>query len=354
MKFERFHPGKRCFFARFCRILAKRTQVFICLVVLVSGNILNSQGLSLVDLNELENPGYLVASKDFFVIEDNQNVKLYSMKGFNLIKTIGRRGEGPGEFKSFAFPQILPDSIMISSPNKVSFFNFSGELLTEKKTKLSRYRIRKIGNKYIGDAVQRGKDDFYLAYIIYDSEFSKIKEFYKGKWVRHKDGRRDLFEIYFFDVYDNKIIFAHRTGFNIEILNDKGDNLHKIKLNPPRIPFNDKDMDNILKDMMINTKEKNFVQYIKTKSIKPDYFPDIRKCLVANDKIYVLTYLKKNRQTECYIFNMKGQQLKRIFIPLRDTSPIVMPPFTITNGHLYQLIENEKKEQWQLVVDKIE
>jgi len=334
--------------------MIKRTQVLIFLVVLVFGNILNSQGSSIVDLKELENPGYLVAGKDFLLIEDNQTVKMYSIKGFKLIKTIGGKGEGPGEFNSFALPQILHDSIMISSLSKVSFFNFSGDLLTEKKTRLSRYIIRKVNNKYISDAVQRGEDDFYLSYIIYDSEFSKIKEFYRGKWALHKDGRRDLFEIYFFDVYDNKIIFAHQTGFNIEILNDKGDKLHSIQLSPTRIPFTDKDMDNIIKDMMTNTKNKDYIQYIKTKSIKPDYFPDIRTCRVANGKIYVLTYVKKNGQSECYIFNMKGKQLKRIFIPLKDTSPTLMPPFAISDGYLYQLIENDEKEQWQLVVDKIE
>jgi hypothetical protein len=54
------------------------------------------------------------------------------------------------------------------------------------------------------------------------------------------------------------------------------------------------------------------------------------------------------------IFNLDGKQLKRTFIPLRDTSPINTPPFTIYNNHLYQLIENFDEEQWQLVIDKID
>jgi hypothetical protein len=335
-------------------IVSKRILLFICLAFFVYGGMLNARESAIINLEELENPQYLVASKKFLLVEDNQNVKMYAMKDFRFIKKIGRRGEGPAEFKSFALPQVLADSIMISSQGKVSFFNFSGELLREKRTKLSRYIIRKLRDKYIGDALKREKDDFYVAYNLYDSEFSKLKEFYRRKWLIHRDGTRDLFEIYFFDVYDNKIIFAHNQGFNIEILNDKAERLHTIKLTPPRLPFTGEDMDGIIKDMMKNVKNKSYVRSLETRSIRPQYFPAIRKCLLADGKIYVITYVKKNGRSECYIFNMEGRQLKKIFIPLRDTSPMVAPPFAISGGRLFQVIENEEEEEWRLVVDKIE
>jgi hypothetical protein len=213
--------------------------------------------------------------------------------------------------------------------------------------------VKKINGKYVSASVKRKKYDFYLSYNLYDADFKIEKVFYKGKWVFHKNRKMDLFEIYFFDVHDNKIIFAHREGFQIEVLDEKGNNLHKIKMDPPKIPLTDKDMKQIFEDMEINFKNKGYVQAMKRRGIKPEYYPDIRTCRTADGKIYVVTYLKENERSECLIFNLEGQQLKRTFIPLRDTSPINMSPFTIYNNHLYQLIENFDEEQWQLVIDPI-
>ena len=304
-------------------------------------------------MKELDDPQYLIANKNLLLIEDNQKVRMYTMKDFKLVKTIGKKGEGPGEFRGFACPQILSDSIMIGNYKKVSFFDLSGNLIKEQRTRMSNSMVKKINNKYVNVAYKREKGELYLSYNLYDADFTIEKVFYKGKTVFHKNRKRDLFEIYFFDVHDNKIIFAHREGFQIEVLDEKGNNLHTIKLAQKKIPFTDKDMKQIFEDMEINFKNKGYVQAMKKRAIKPEYYPDIRTCRAADGKIYVVTYLKENERSECLIFNLEGKQLKRTFIPLRYTSPISKPPFTIYNNHLYQLIDNFDEEQWLLVIDPI-
>jgi len=51
---------------------------------------------------------------------------------------------------------------------------------------------------------------------------------------------------------------------------------------------------------------------------------------------------------------MQNKHLKTVFIPLQDTSALMMPPFTINSIRLYQLVDNEEKEQWQLIITKID
>lgn len=334
--------------------MIRKSLLLIGLVLLGAAYLLTSPDTSPVDLGELENPEFLVAAKDFLLIEDNHKLKMYALKDFKLIKTIGRKGEGPGEFKSFAMPQILTDSIMIFSSHKVGVYDLSGNLIKEKRTPLNKHYVRKIAGKYISYSIlTREADDFYIAYNIYDRELSKEKEYYRMKWMIHKDGTRDLFETFFFDVYDDKIIFAHGEGFRIDILDKNGKLLHSIELNPAKIPFSKSDMDVIINDLMENMRNKGYAESIRKKAIQPDYFPAIRKCVVADGKIYVITYVKKGKLSECYIFDMAGKQLNRKFIPLRDRSPYLAPPFTIGNGNFYQLVENEEKEVWQLVISKI-
>ena len=115
----------------------------------------------------------------------------------------------------------------------------------------------------------------------------------------------------------------------------------------------DEDLERAFKQMSANTKRKAYVEFLRKKASKPDFYPAIRTCHVANGEIYVITYLKEDSQSECLIYDMKGKRLKRVFIPIRDISPLMLPLFTIHGSRLYQLIENEEKEVWQLVIDKI-
>lgn len=313
-----------------------------------------AEALKIIDLEELETPGYIISDGKILLIEDKSRVRMYDIKDFKLLKTIGGMGEGPGEFKSFACPQILSDSIMISSVQKVAFFDFSGKLVKELKTRSNNTMIKKTGNKYIRDQIIRGEDDFYIAYNLYGPNFNLEKEIYKGRWMLHKGGKRDLFEIYFYDVFQGNIIFAHREGFKIEILDKNANNIYTIIEKPSPIPFTDEDLERAFNEMSANTKRKAYVEFLRKKASKPDVYPAIRTCCAADGKIYVITYLKKDGQSECLVYDMKGKRLKRLFIPLRDFTPLVLPLFTISKNHLYQLIENDEKEVWQLVIDKIE
>ena len=103
-------------------------------------------------MKELDDPQYLIANKNLLLIEDNQKVRMYTMKDFKLVKTIGKKGEGPGEFRGFACPQILSDSIMIGNYKKVSFFDLSGNLIKEQRTRMSNSMVKKINNKYVNVA----------------------------------------------------------------------------------------------------------------------------------------------------------------------------------------------------------
>ena len=193
---------------KICRRNFGLNLVLIWTAFLLFKSMLYSQTSTIIPLKELNNPYYLIANKDFLLIEDNQKVRMYDLKDFKPVKTIGRKGEGPGEFRNSAYPQILSDSIMISSAYKVAFFDFSGNLIKEHQTRISNPMVKKINNKYVSVSPKLEKDDFYLSYNIYDADFKKEKVLYKGKWMIHKNRKRDLFEIFFFDVHANKIIFG--------------------------------------------------------------------------------------------------------------------------------------------------
>ena len=75
---------------------------------------------------------------------------------------------------------------------------------------------------------------------------------------------------------------------------------------------------------------------------------------VADKKVYIQTYLKENGKDEFFIYDLNGKFLKRLFLPVVYRNSLKPFPYTIMNNRLYQLIENEDAEVWELHAEKIE
>jgi hypothetical protein len=86
----------------------------------------------------------------------------------------------------------------------------------------------------------------------------------------------------------------------------------------------------------------------------PDYFPPIRMFHVTDNKIYVMTYKEKDGKNEFIILDMEGKLLNRMFIPIspfEETTVIIF--YTIKNGKLYLLKDNEETEEWEVRIFEI-
>ena len=57
---------------------------------------------------------------------------------------------------------------------------------------------------------------------------------------------------------------------------------------------------------------------------------------------------EENGQKELVILNLNGRILKNTEISLQEINPRELNPFTVHQGKLYQLVENEDIEQWEL------
>lgn len=323
-----------------------------------------SQGVpaaeKVIPLNELVGPFMLIVDQKRIYIADGHTIKIFSRNDFVLQNTIGRRGEGPGEFKSSPDLYVHPDGLWVSSGDKVSLFSHSGKLMKEIKEK-SRgdfYKPIGKGERFIGYKLKLTREDFYLTYVLFDAELKAIKEIHRGKWVIHKNRKRDLFEQFFYEVVDDKIVFAHySTDFAIDILDAKGKLLHSIRRHVKKNPFTKKDKQAVFDYWGRHPSYRSDVEDLKRRTIFPKYYPAISTCRAANGKIYVITHLGQKGKSECLVYDMKGKFQKRIFIPLLREAPhslYVAPIFSIYGGQLFQLIDNPQKETWELHIDRIE
>jgi len=306
----------------------------------------------IIPLTNLNVPVTIAMDNERIYIEDGPTIKLFNRFDFKFIKTIGGEGQGPGEFQGFANPQILPEHILVSGDNKVAYFSLNGEFIKERRHAQFGYGIKAANQNYIGFAWRFRED--YVSYTLYDSDFKPIKELHRGKALIHPNRRREFFEIHFYDTYKDKIVVAQREGFVIDIYDSEGNVLHSIKHKVKLVPFTKKDKENALKYWR---EERGYEQwqidFLLERTDFPNYYPPIQTCRLADGKIYVITYTKKDDKYECLVFDMNGKFIKEAYFPLKMLAPNLASPFTIQGENLYQLIFNYETENWELYVEDI-
>ena len=313
----------------------------------------NAEGIEeIYPLLNINNPSTIVMDGQRVYIEDGSTVKVFERSDFKYIRTIGREGQGPGEFQDSATPQILPGKLLVSSSNRISFFTLSGEFIEDKKHTYYGTTLKTVNNKYVGYDWVFEED--YVAYYLYDSDFKPIKELHRGKAIRHPNGRRNLFEIFFYDTYKDKIVVAHREGFFIDVFDSEGNIIFSIKHEVKSVPFTDEDREKVIQYWKEDRRYEQWqIESLEKSTNFPDFYPPIHTCRLADGKIFVITYEKRDSKFECLIFNLEGKYIKNTYIPLNMLAPNLASPFTIYGSNLYQLIYSMGDDGWKLHVNPI-
>lgn len=303
-----------------------------------------------IPLADIERPILIEVDKNNIYVCEGFEIKVFSKETKKLTRKIGKKGEGPGEFLYSPIIQLLDDRIAAYSTGKLSFFKYDGSFINEIKIHKRAKWVKKVADKkYIGFKVVPEPDDFYITYNLLDNEFKVVKEFYRGKYVLHKNKTKDLFEISFFDTHNGKIIYAHNDGFKVDVLDKDGTLISKIRREEKDIPFTKEDRKKILDFWKMHPDYRTAYKVWGKITIFPKKYPAILTCRVADNKIYIITYLQKKQKSECFIYDLKGNFVRRTFIPLKSDSPLMISyPFDIYEGTLFQLIENVETETWSL------
>ena len=332
-----------------------RKVIFFILLSLV---VLNIPAKKIAEFDDIYKPRQIEISGDDLYVVDGETIKLFSFKELKLIKQIGKKGEGPGEFKFWPRISLSSDGLFALDrgplSKKIVLFTGNGEFISERKLprSLTLYKVKQnyLAKEYKSDfnskestsIVKILDKDLKLVKTIYtDTEKidysgydgnSKInfEKYAKGKWI-DTDGEY---------VY---VVDTHK-GFFIEIYNHIGDNISTITKNVNKIPCTQDDRNKFMERLR---KGLNW-DYMKKRYnfIFPEYFPAIRDIEGDNNKIYVSTYKDLNNTIEIIIMDHKGNILRKSYVPRAH-------PSDIHNDKFYYLKDNEDEEVWELHVEDL-
>jgi hypothetical protein len=318
-------------------------------------------------LPELIKPDSLHIDDDRMFITEGIHIYIYSLKELKLLKKFGKEGEGPREFKKMPLPylpslfiHLKPDQIFVNSMGKVSFFTREGTYIKEMRNPGLFRMMIPFGEKYIGFGIIQEDKIQYFTYNLHDSDFNKEKEVYRVKSPIQEGRKIDpliitrIKDIFFRYVHKRRFFLPTVDGI-IHVFDENGKEVTVIKPDYRRQEITP-DLERRF-DTFFSTDVRFKVNYNNDKSANriefPDYLPLLRDYRVADGKVYVISNKWKDGKFESFIFDMMGNLLKKLWLPLVEKDMIEFFPFTITEGKIHQLVENENEEQWELHVTEI-
>jgi len=338
--------------------MTKRNLTFFMMLVLVTGYGFAEKVASFSDFNK---PASIVVDdRQIFVIEGT-TIFIYSAKDYNLEKKFGKKGEGPQEFQSFfnapVRVKLQPGHIIVNSLGKLSYFTRKGEYIKELKhtVGMGAGELFPMGDGFAATGFARTDNTVFITIELYDSNIKKIKEIFRMPLPFRGQKFKALERAIFMQATPDNIYVAGESDFAIDVFDKSGEKLYTIKQEYDNIKFTDLHEKEIMDYFKINPNTRQFYDQIKNRIEFPSRFPAVRSFVPTGKKLYVQTFLVKDGKTEFYIFDDKGKLLKKVWLPIRIHIAVAQNQlFTIYDDKLYQLVENEDDENWELHIDKIE
>jgi hypothetical protein len=314
-----------------------------------------------------------VFGNELFIVEGHY-VFIYSLPELKLKKKLGKQGEGPGEFKldasRTAVISVFHDYILAESRNKIIWFSREGNFIKEKRKIPGIIQTLPIGKNFAVLKILYGpKGHNYFSINLYDPQFKEIKELYKQYFFTYEDKLFIMPDSLNYCICDSKIFIEESPGgFVIDVFDSEGEKLNRIEkpFEPLNVSGSDKEaafnaflqIPSIVRQIKQLGKPAVINQLKSQNLVYPETFPAIQYMLADNKKLYVKTYRKKNNKEEYLIMDLKGDILKKVYLPVVKRVDFLVQMqgdkkyYHIHNGKFYYLkmIEDEEDEAWEVHV----
>jgi len=331
--------------------------ILIILILLLSFFVFPGK---VITLTELMKPITMEVDKTRLYVTEGASIFVYALKDFKLLKKFGKEGQGPQEF---AVHPRLPLSINVSTKDiivnslgKLSYFTKEGVFKREIKAPPNAYTFQLFNNQYIALGQAFEKNTLFNTVNIHDTDLKKIKELYRADSGLKGPGKgikvlRKPFQI---QIYEQRIILLPgEEDASINAFDTDQNKLFTVKLDCKRIKITQEYKNKVIHFFKTSAQTKDIYEALLKPISFPDYFPTIQLFFVIDKKIYVMTWKREKDMNEFYIYDMKGNFLKKQQIPIIYQNVFQPYPITIKNGKLYQLIEDLDNEEWNLHITKI-
>lgn len=360
--------------------MAKRT---VCVAALVISLVSLVYGVKLGTLDKVYKPQMIKADGDDLFIVEGHKIHIYTRKDLKYKMTLGKEGEGPGEFNldpaRTLVISVFPDYILAESRNKVVYFNRQGKFIKEFRKQPTVVQTLPLGKHYIFYKILYGPEGKnYFALSLHDAQMKELRELYRQKFFVFEDTTFIMPDAINFCIFQDKVFWEESPdGFRIAAVDSNGKDLARIEMDFVKLPVTEPDkktaFDLYMKNpsMLRLAREQgkeyvdNFLKQIHM--VYPDHFPAVRDIISDPVKqlIYIKTYQVKNDKEEYQVMDIKGNEgkiLKTIYLPQVQPEPFFeqlqgsKKYYTIHNGQFFYLkmvFNADDEEEWEVHAESL-
>jgi hypothetical protein len=338
-----------------------KKKIFNITVLLICTVMVGAQ--SKYSLPELKKQGSFFLDKNQMYVVEDTTIFIYRLNDFKLVKSFGKKGEGPQEFMlnpqyGPMFLDVSGDDILVHSFSRLSRFTKKGEFIKEIRLPNPMiFRLTKLGNYLLASRLSQGEKETMRSLVAYDQEMNAVKElvtipheFTSGKGWKVLQSNPITF------VYQDKLLYGWENILQLHVMDKSFNKLYTIKHDIEPVKITAKDQEIIVEYIKTNPRTKPIYEQLKP-ILFPDYFPAMIDAFADNGFLYIQTFEKKGdgdeNQYKFHVFDIGGKYLKSIFLSLKMMNPIQSYPTRIRDGYLLQLVENPDTEGWELYKSKI-
>ncbi len=334
----------------------RKVIIVLFLVFLVFSYLTPVHAEKVAVISDILKPDSIAVDDSQLYVVEGATVFIYSLKDYKLVTKFGREGQGPQEFAKLPGINVAVDAtgknLLINSFGKISYFKKDGTFEKEIKAKGLAFYLRALKDGYagMGRAVEDGV--VYNTINLFDAELNPVKEIARMKVMKTGGKIQILKRSFSFQVYKDQLYVVGEEGLSVDVYDHTGKKLRSITHPYEKLKFEPKAEEVI----RANMKRQYGPQYeaLKNNLDFPDYFPEIRNLFVDDGKVVVSTWKNDNGKIELYIFDLKGNLVKKNFIKMAVRDDGMTPyPTAIQKNKLYQLIENED-EEWEFHISKLD
>jgi hypothetical protein len=291
---------------------------------------------------------YMFSYPTSIAVDDEENIyvldikeshiKVFDKKGIYQ-KTIGRRGQGPGELQGPLGIQITAENelwVNNLTSSRIVYFSQQGDFLREDHlTGLPRSRLIMDSNGNFICSYPKWTQPFKVVLEKYNSEQDMLFSIIEIEPDISKEYLPLAKGILFNVTREDDIIWAITDKYEIMITNSEGELTHKIIKSYDSIEISEEEKQNFLKQPSLSAG----VEF-------PKYFPPLLVTTIAVDeerRIFIGTYEKGKDGGGYYfdVFDADGRYMTKVLLRHRRMTPIVWK-----NHKLYTIEEDEEGFQY--------
>lgn len=339
------------------------TGAFLLPAILINHNYVFAEGDKVVPLPEVKHAVASAVADDELYISEKNKVLVYSLETFKLkseIKTEGCVKPFSNYIiqntRAYPFHWFTTDKEFI--PRKVPWYEMPYRMFDViPMTKNSFLGLKKPGglwrvcllNSKFETVKEIYKTDADISIVINNKAYSG--QYNQYKMLKHYMG------VYY---YDNKIFIADsKKGFFIDVYKPDGTHLYSIKKGIKKIKVTDAFKQKV--ENYVKTKDPQLWKIIEKYAVYYDYFPHFNSITFGDNKIYVTTFKEKGGKHEIIVLDLKGNILKKVFVPFKsfrlftEIPPLTIPTlnYGLKDNRLYQVLPKPSGDGYELHVTAI-